>query len=94
MRTVFIVMFLATVTAASVSFSPAPQNADDVKVWVDTAYSFYHCPATRWYGKTKQGVYMTQKQARDRGYRPVYGIACKPSPATKAPPRATKMRKS
>jgi hypothetical protein len=90
---VFVVILLACFVTVRSSSAPAPQSADDVKVWVDTAYSFYHCPATKWYGKTKQGVYMTQKQARDRGYRPVYGVACKPVPATKNTPRPTKKKK-
>ena len=48
----------------------------DVKVWVNTNSSVYHCPGTRWYGKTRQGEYMTQKQAQDKGYRPAYGKVC------------------
>lgn len=49
----------------------------DAKVWVNTRAGVYHCPGTRWYGKTKQGEYMTQKQAQEKGYRPAYGKACK-----------------
>ncbi len=48
----------------------------DVKVWVNTHSGVYHCPGTRWYGKTKQGEYMTQKQAQEKGYRPAYGKVC------------------
>ena len=57
-----------------------------IRVWVDTLYGFYHCPNTKLYGKTKQGVYMTQKQAQDRGYRPVYGTFCTTVPK---PPQKT-----
>ena len=57
----------------------------DVKVWVNTDSGVYHCPGTRWYGKTKQGEYMTQKQAQDKGYRPAYGRVCEyPHPTTGA----------
>ena len=28
----------------------------------------YHCPGTRWYGKTKEGKYMTQKEAQGKGW--------------------------
>lgn len=47
-----------------------------VKVWVNTASSVYHCPGTRWYGTTKAGAYMTQKEAQDKGNRPAYGKYC------------------
>ncbi len=52
------------------------QGNPDVKVWVNTRSGVYHCPGTRWYGKTKQGEYMTQKQAQAKGYRPAYGKVC------------------
>src|SRR5262249_28374119 len=57
---------------------PAVQKGGepDVKVWVNTGSGVYHCPGTRWYGNTKQGEYMTQKQAQDKGYRPAYGKVC------------------
>jgi hypothetical protein len=48
----------------------------NVLVWVNTNSGVYHCPNTRWYGKTKSGKYMTQKEAQAKGYRPAYGIAC------------------
>ena len=48
----------------------------NVRVWVNTNSGVYHCPGTRWYGNTKDGKYMTQKEAQAKGYRPAYGIAC------------------
>ena len=48
----------------------------NVRVWVNTNSGVYHCPNTRWYGKTKSGKYMTQKEAQAKGYRPAYGIVC------------------
>ena len=58
--------------------SPAPQAQGNpsVKVWVNTSSGVYHCPGTRWYGNTKRGEYMTQKQAQEKGYRPAYGKYC------------------
>lgn len=47
-----------------------------VKVWVNTNSGVYHCPGTRWYGKTKSGRYMTQRAAQAKGYRPTYGAVC------------------
>lgn len=51
-------------------------GSPNVKVWVNTKSGVYHCPGTRWYGNTKQGEYMTQKQAQEKGYRPAYGKVC------------------
>lgn len=47
-----------------------------VRVWVNTDSHVYHCPNTRWYGNTKYGDYMTQKQAQGKGNRPAYGKVC------------------
>lgn len=40
------------------------------RVWVNTPTGVYHYPGTRYYGKTAQGVYMTEGEARARGFRP------------------------
>ena len=82
-RALIIVCFLLVSTAIAQQKNPAPtRGVPTIKVWVDTQYSFYHCPNTKLYGKTKQGVYMTQKQAQDRGYRPAYGTFCTTTPKT------------
>ena len=52
------------------------QGNPNVKVWVNTKSGVYHCPGTRWYGITKEGQYMTQRQAQASGYRPAYGSVC------------------
>ena len=54
--------------------TPAPGGAG--QVWVNTASKVYHCPGTRWYGKTKQGSYMSEAEARAQGARPDHGKAC------------------
>ena len=48
----------------------------NVRVWVNTNSGVYHCPNTRWYGNTKSGKFMTQKEAQAKGYRPAYGAVC------------------
>jgi hypothetical protein len=52
------------------------QGNPAVKVWVNTASSVYHCRGTRWYGNTKHGEYMSQKDAIAKGNRPAYGKYC------------------
>src|SRR3569832_135713 len=98
MKRVLLVLLLALVSTTpaqqkkpSPSPTPTPsRGVPTIKVWVDTEYGFYHCPNTKLYGKTKQGVYMTQKQAQDRGYRPAYGTYSNtaPKPATKSPKKS------
>src|SRR5262249_27870796 len=53
-----------------------PDSASDVKVWVNLSSGVYHCPGSRWYGATSRGEYMTQKQAKDHGYRAANGKVC------------------
>ena len=90
-RVLLTLVFVLVSSAMAQQKAPQPQTSRGVptiKVWVDTEYGFYHCPNTKLYGKTKQGVYMTQKQAQDRGYRPVYGTFCTTIP--KAPSKSAK----
>lgn len=52
-----------------------PGGGND-QVWVNSGSKVYHCPGTRWYGKTKQGEYMSEAQARSQGNRPDHGKSC------------------
>jgi cytoskeletal protein RodZ len=65
--------------AAAVAATPAksktataqqapPANSAGM-VWVNTDSGIYHKPGTRWYGKTKQGKYMTEADAVKAGYK-------------------------
>jgi len=54
----------------------APPPANSGQVWVNTDSHVYHCPGTRWYGKTKQGTYMSETQAQAQGAKPDHGKAC------------------
>jgi hypothetical protein len=46
-----------------------PSAKNGGMVWVNTDSGVYHKPGTRWYGKTKQGKYMTEADAIKAGYK-------------------------
>ncbi len=78
-----VALALVCVPAASRSGQQAaqrPKTEDagkpEAKVWVNTKSGVYHCPGTRWYGKSKQGQYMKQSEAQEKGFRPAYGKVC------------------
>ena len=43
------------------------------QVWVNTKSDKYWKPSSRFYGKTKQGEYMTEQEAIQKGYQPANG---------------------
>ncbi len=46
------------------------------KVWVNASSKTYHCEGSKFYGKTKNGSYMTEADAKSKGYHAVKGKAC------------------
>jgi len=62
----------AAPTSAPAAKTPTSQQAPPAKgagmVWVNTDSGVYDKPGTRWYGKTKQGKYMTEADAIKAGY--------------------------
>jgi hypothetical protein len=50
-----------------------PANAAPNEVWVNTRSGKYWKPGSRYYGKTKEGEFMSELDALDRGYSPAGG---------------------
>ena len=45
-------------------------------VWVNDSSKVYHCSDDKWYGKTKAGSYLTEADAKAKGFHGVRGKAC------------------
>jgi hypothetical protein len=56
----------------STRIAPAPLPHSD-QIWVNTKSGKYWKPGSRYYGKTKQGEYMSVEDAIQKGYRPANG---------------------
>jgi hypothetical protein len=56
---------------ASTAAAATPPRSGDV--WVNTKSGKYWKPGSRYYGKTKQGEYLSEKEAVQNGYLPANG---------------------
>ncbi|APW37872.1 hypothetical protein RD110_12240 [Rhodoferax koreense] len=66
----------ATKKAPAAMPTVAAAGGGNGKVWVNEKSKAYHCEGSKFYGKTKQGEYMTEADAKAHGDHPATGKAC------------------
>ncbi len=74
-----LILLSGPVSAPAPQATPLTQDSTqkkEIRVWVNTNSGIYHCPGSRWYGKTKQGKYMSECEALKAGYRAAYYRPC------------------
>jgi hypothetical protein len=85
-RFIFAILFLVCVPSfAQTAHAPkhipspaataAPGGGPGI-VWVNTASNVYHCYGDRYYGKTKDGKYMTEAAAKVMGAHGARNATC------------------
>lgn len=57
------------------SKDPAPGGAPNL-VWANSHTKRYHCPGTKYYGRTYQGSYVDETDAIEDGFRPSNRTGC------------------
>jgi len=84
-RTLLPLALLCTLTLLAQTPAPKPMpqpaatqapGAAPNKVWVNSTSNVYHCPGDRYYGKTKDGKYMTEPEAKAAGAHGVRNATC------------------
>ena len=65
----------ASTHASTATMTQAPGGGPGM-VWLNSDSNVYHCPGTQYYGKTKQGSYMSEADAKAKGAHADHNHPC------------------
>jgi Protein of unknown function (DUF3761) len=60
---------------STANMAAAPGGGPGV-VWLNADSNIYHCPGSQFYGKTKNGAYMSEADAKAKGAHPDHNRPC------------------